>query len=95
MLSDCQKNLWKIHGGWPCQNKTLIKKFFVLRSIQFHSFIFVSPKETSGFKASFPQGTRLRLKVLSARKCRLNMKNYLIDQVNLTHKSKSENKLEN
>ena len=74
-----------VDGGSPCQNKTLIKSFSYSDQFNVHSFIFVGPKETSGFKVSFPQGTRLRLKVLSAREC-INWvkydKNDLIGQIN-------------
>ena len=58
-----------VDGGSPCQNKTLIKSFSYSDQFNVHSFIFVGLKETSGFKVSFLQGTRLRLKVPSARKC--------------------------
>ena len=51
------------------RNTTLIKSFSYSDQFNVHSFIFVGPKETSGFKVSFPQGTRLRLKVPSAREC--------------------------
>ena len=41
-----------VDGRSTCQNKTLIESFSYSDQFNVHSFIFLGPKETSGFKVS-------------------------------------------